>query len=217
MAFQAIVAARHWGMGSPAGVECGLVLFVMAALVGRLTWARPIIIGSLATTLVWNVTLTVVMGFELPFGLFVISNVGALVFLVPWRRGELTPAAIGLALLAPGYSAAVASLWSYASAPGGMVVMNPFGFLAALCVVLGGIGFVLRARWGAVPAAIAALSLVGVTHAFWPMHIRMPTGDVWRVLILGNFVFGAATATIASVVCWRTARSALGTLRHVLT
>jgi hypothetical protein len=217
MAVQAVVSARHWGMASPAGIECGLVLFVMAALVGRLTWARPIIVGSLAATLVWNLTVALAMPIEMPHAtLFLVSNLGALAFLVPWRRGELTPAAIGLALLAPAYSAAASSLWFYASSPDGVVVINPIGFLAALCVVLAGIGFVLRARWGAIPAAIAALSLVGVTNAFWPMDWRMPGGEAWRMLVLGNFMFGAATAAIAAVVCWRTARSKLGTLRHVL-
>ena len=216
MVIQALGQARYWGIGTPAGGEGVLVVLVMAALVARLTWARPIVVGMLAMMLAWNLAFDLAMPGTLNHPkLLVLGSVGALAFLVPWRRGEVTLSAIGLGLLAPAYWATASSLMFYVTTRH-MVVMNPFGFLAALGVVLGGVGFVLRARWGAFPAAIAALSLVAVTHSYWPMDIRMPGGETWRVLVLGSFLFGALTAALASVVCWRTARSSLGTLRHVL-
>jgi len=217
-AFNAIMSSRHFGMLSPAGLECGLVVLVFAALVFRLTWARPIVIGTLASSLVWNIAsfITVPNPIPLWFVMSFLTSHAALVFLVPWRRGELTPAAWALALLAPAYGAAAMTLWFFMSAPGRVVLMNPLGFLSTAFVLVAGLGILMRARWAAIASGLCSLALLGAAYSFLPLVMRSPSGEAWHTLMTTHLVIGAITSAIASVVCWRTARSKLGTLRHVL-
>jgi len=217
-AVEAVKAARHVGMASPYGIELLLVVLVLAALVARLTWARPVILGSLVMMLAWNAI--VIAGTPVPFSLEVdglcACGAGALAFLVPWRHGELAPAGIALALLAPAYMGGATALSFFLTAPGGILLANPLSVVAVAAVLAAGAGVVLRARWAAFAAALAALALAGTTSAFWPLEMRIPSMAVWRLLILGSMMLGSLSAAAAAVMCWRTARSRLGTLRHVL-
>ena len=216
----AVVEARFAldaGLASLPGVELGLVLLVMVALIARITWARPIILGALAVALTWTATILVTTWSPIASKIVLgACGAGAMAFLVPWRRGELTPAGAALALLAPSYMGAATAMSFYVTAPGGVVFANPVATIATVAVIVAGIGVVLRARWAALAAALGALALAGTAHGFWPLVVRMPHGEMWRALIVGSMVAGAITAAIAAMVCWRTARSAFGTLRHVL-
>jgi hypothetical protein len=207
----------HVGFVSPAGAELVIAMLVLAALAARVTWARAIALGALACLVTLVAIQTLVGPVPLRFSAPVLGCYGgALVFLVPWRRGELAPAGIALALLTPAYVGAATAVMSYVTAPSGAMLANPVASISFVSVIAAGAGIVLRARWAAFAAALASLALAGTAHGFWGLTFRWPQASLWFVLLVGSMCVGAVTSAIAAVVSWRTARSALGTLQHVL-
>jgi len=77
-------------------------------------------------------------------------------------------------------------------------------------------GFVTRARWGAVAAAVAAVALVGAALTLSQIGIAGHGGAEWRRVTLGLHSLGAVEATASAGLGWRTARSRLGTLRGIV-
>src|SRR5207249_4807819 len=82
---------------------------------------------------------------------------GAVAFLAPWRRDEITRAGIGLALLGGAHAAALI-VCDLDLLIGGVVIVALLGTWLAVQA---------RGRWSAVPAAIGALSLVVTMAGTW--------------------------------------------------
>jgi len=210
--------ALHFGIASPVMLELGMTLLVLAGVIARVTWARPIAIGAIVTSLPWVGTAiaTGTMTGAWPIVTFA-ALIGALVFLAPWRRRELGTAAIALLLLTVAYRGAANGVLWHATDPRGALVANPIASIAYVAVIASALGVVLRARWAAILAATAALALAGTANGYWPLVMYGPTGHgVWIVLLLGSMVVGVVLSAIAAVMSWRTGRYALGTLRHIL-
>lgn len=204
------------GLVSFNGLEIVLSVIALGALAARLPWARAIVLGSLVSITAWD-ALGVATGSANTFmAAQLVCYADAIAFLVPWRRGELSPIALALVLLGPAYSAAATMVSLYMTAPGHHVLNDPWGSLAVLGVLAAAGGGLLRARWAALPAALAAFALVQATVEVWPLAVRMPSAGVWRAAMLGTLAGGAACAAASAIVMWRHARSRLGTLRGVL-
>ena len=194
-------------------VDLALSVLVLGALIARLAWARPLILGGLVFTLLSCVAWYV---FVLPWGpsfvtwISILEMTTVLVLLMPWRRGELTLAAIGLGLLVTPFYAA-ASLSSYAAYDGAHLAT-----WTMVPVVIGGCGIVLRARWSALAVALSTVPLVVALLELgtWSFPGRRLDSEPF---MHGVLLAGIACAIAAAVIAWRTARSTLGRLDAVLT
>ncbi len=210
-------ALDHFGVISWFGLDFALSMIVLAALVARVTWARALMVGTLATSLASNAAMLIAMSEPPPHQLLHLACIaGALALIAPWRRGELTRAGAALALLAPGYAAAMRSLMLFITAPGGAVMANLFAIAVLAAIVLAGLGIVLRARWSALAAALAAAALVGNAQDLWGLTFRLADAGAARVLLLGPLLVSAGAAAVSAVLAASTSRSRLGTLDGVL-
>jgi hypothetical protein len=193
-------------------IEAVLNAGMFAALACRLTWARAMFLGGLPLMIVWNIANAVMWP---PIAHMAAADAvacaGALVLLMPWRRGEMTPAGWGLALVTPGYSGAVWMLTNYTEyIPG---IAPRLGPLAAALVILGGAGAVMRARWAAPVTLLAAVCLAFGTSWAWQFH--MAPNDTYVALLVVCMALGVATTALAAALQWRHATTALGTLRSL--
>jgi len=216
-----LIVSRHGdllsgGKLTPMGLELGLYVIALVALIARVGWARPIIVGSLVVTLVRTVVWSAISAQGLAGLPWLVGTAGALAFVMPWKRGEIRLAGLVLALLAPAYSAAMASMMFELTAPHGVMLANPFGTLALAGALVTGAGIVTRARWASLAAAGTAVALAVTAGHLWGLTVRLPDGAAYRAMVLGLFAVGCSGAAIASVLAWRTARSTFGTLRGVL-
>jgi hypothetical protein len=128
------------------------------------------------------------------------------VFLVPWRREELTWPAVALGL----------QVWAFQSSLLALGVGGPaveIAYVTLVGSIVACCGIVLRARWSALAAAASALALGSAFTILW----SMPAGEPVRAIVLGTVGGGIAAAGVAAVIAWRTARSRLGQLDAVLT
>lgn len=182
---------------------------MVAALLARLTWARPIVLG--ATGFMTLFTIEAGMGAVDPDAsmLWLVALVGTVVFVMPWRRNELYRAGYALTLEAFAFSA-------MAIAAGGYIdTVALVGFFPLVIAIA---GTILRARWAAFASAFgAAILLVSVTEV-----IRYYAG-FHELALLGEWLpfaslllAGAIAASVAAVTSWRAARSNTGTLQYVL-
>ncbi len=200
---------------SPPGLECALRAVVLAAVLARVTWARAILFGSLIPMMVM-MGVWAVMAPSPVAVLEVVAYAAAFALVMPWRRGELTQSGVALALLSPTYGAAITSVMMFMTAPGGVVLANPFGSLALVMVIAAAGGVIMRARWAALAALIAGYALVMFTREIWDMTYRFEHARLMTTVFLGTFLVGAVTAVPAAILAWRGARSTTGTLRYVL-
>ncbi len=201
---------------TPFAVELVLYGAALVALVARVSWARPVIVGSLLTTAVRIIIWSAISSRGLAGMPWLVASVGALAFVIPWRRGEISPAGWALVLLAPAYNAAMSSLMVQMTAPHDLLVANPCGTIAFAGAIAAGIGIVTRARWASMAAAGTALALVATANQFWDLTVRLHDPAATRAMLHGVLVVGSLAAAIVSVLAWRTARSTFGTLRGVL-
>lgn len=208
--------ALHDGLRSRGGLELALGGTLIVALALRQAWARALVLGSLVTLAVQDAFVLIALGPSPYLIVRLACYAGAGVFLAPWRRGELTALGAALVLLGPAYSAAVTVVGLLLTAPGNVVLADPWGTLALAAVLVAALGGLVRARWAAIAAALAAFALVQATVGLWPLHVRMPSPELWRTMLLGSLVAGAAASAACAVLTWRAARSTLGTLRGVL-
>jgi hypothetical protein len=207
----ALFISRHaaWSLTlfrSTLGIEFAFGVVLAVALALRLTWARPIIFGGAAF-------ITIPSAFWLlesptPNPLWLACHAGAVAFLWPRRRGELTPASYALVLQVWAFFAATHAFDFQSFAPAARIA-----FLAAIVATAGGI---VRARWGAIASAVSAVSLVVAMVELWPLQLRFPHSDLFQVVISGMLASGVCAAAIGALLAWRGARSSLGTLRSVL-
>jgi hypothetical protein len=134
---------------------------------------------------------------------------GMIAFLSPWRRGELSPAGFALALQVWAFSASSFALGFEISTREGYISVSAgaqVAFVAALIALAGG---VVRARWGALASAGSALALAAALIQMVQLQAKMEGAGVYAIAI-------PVLAGSGALVAWRTARSALGTLRGVL-
>ena len=215
-----IMSTRGWpfagGVVRPHDVELVLYVAALIALIARVSWARPLILGSVVMQAV-RITVWSAMSSQGIGGLpWLVATVGALAFVIPWRRGEISPAGWALVLLVPACNAAMSSLMFEMTAPHGVLLANPFGTLAFFGAFATGAGIVTRARWASMAAAGTALALATTANQFWDLTVRLHDAAAMRAMLQGVLVVGTIAAAIVSVLAWRTARSMFGTLRGVL-
>jgi len=213
----------------PMAVTTVLATVVLAALLARLTWARPLILGALGYVAIATI-LAVIAPPDGPHGtspLQLIPVVGTLAFVMPWRRGELSRGGYALllqsfAFIAMANAAARFGL-PHVDPPGperiALVHMAPaalIGFLPALLAVAGAI---MRARWAAWASVFAAATLfvsaVEVGRYFIVDFHEFAYAREWLPFTSMLFA-GSLAALVAALSNRRSARSNLGTLRYAL-
>jgi ABC-type Mn2+/Zn2+ transport system permease subunit len=123
---------------------------------------------------------------------------------MPWRRKEISPAGITLALL----------VWAYASAMWGgdwkfYDAYEPSLMIAFVCAGAASIGTMVRARWSTMASAISAVALFGIMFSeLGELFMSRSEFNVWWIYTFGTLCSGAIAATVATFVSWRTARPA---------
>ncbi|CAN5907162.1 hypothetical protein BH11MYX2_BH11MYX2_35100 [soil metagenome] len=193
--------------------EVGLGTLLIAGLVARLTWPRPILLATVVLQFAWAVFAREPM-VTLPWEVVVFSGV-TIAMLVPWRRGELRAPSWALGLLYVSYLGA--SWMAHAMTPWGELLAPAAGFASMLLVVTAAAGVVLRARWAGFAALVASTLLVVGFAQILRTPWEASLGFEQERYLAGALVnAGAVGAAIAAVVAWRTARSTEGTFRDVL-
>lgn len=185
--------------------EIGAMFFVAIALAARKPWARAVVLGLTVHVLVrW---LLVPHAIDDP--LLWLDKLGLLAFVMPWRRREISPPAIVLALLA----------WVYGSAWwGDMTILEQYetnATIALVCAAAACIGTVYRARWSAIASAISALALFGMmfTELGELVLSRNEFNGYWLDRF-ATYTSGAMAATVAAILAWQhTTRAARKTFR----
>ena len=164
---------------------------LLAALIAGRTWARPLLLGTFACSTLLSLSSWIVLDhgtMYLPF------NIGALVFLAPWRRRELSVAGVALAL--QGWLFWSATFAVLAATQHSRWIEHPSVSAAslALCACVAAIcGGVLRARWSVIATAIAAIALVATR-----------TDDVILSWMRASGIVSAiASAALAAGLLWR--------------
>ena len=172
-------------------------LGVIAALALRWRWARPVALGFVASNCLFALPRAIMFG---QLDVYMVALAGAIAFLVPWRRGEITRAGAALVLLGPAYDAASRGVIMFGSHA---FVANPCGVLALGLVVVAAAGVVLRRRWAIASALAAAIALFAFQWSryhelFGSYPMRMDS--LWRTLEVANLVLGTACACVAAFV-----------------
>ena len=191
-------------------LELGFGLLLAFALAARISWARAVVLGGLAFFALPTIFAVALFGTS---PIWLVWHLGVIAFLLPWRRGEISAAGWSLALQVWAYGAAALALsFQITSADGTWYPTPPFAAVALCAAVLGTLGGVMRARWGAVASGIAAAALAGVVITLLPLQFKLDQPSY----LLAMFASGAVTSAVSARLGWRTARSALGTFAHVL-
>ena len=197
----------EFGMSRFLGEAGVCVLLGLALVIGR-SWARPLLLGWFAFLLVPNL---MVAGYD--FGPYVLAwNAAVVAFLLPWRRGELTPAAWNLVLQVWTFCAtSLATMFVTFDDSVGTVIP----FICVLTSLLAIVGSTVRAKWSAVMSGASAVLLVA--------SLAVTSGDfLWSILVSGRDAYviglvgtGVVTAGLGAWLSWRTARSRMGTLSYL--
>jgi hypothetical protein len=193
----------------------GTVMFI--ALLARLTWARPLVLGG-----VGFFALAAIQQQYVDFGdglLWLVPLVGTTMFVMPWRRNELCRAGYALALQSLAFGAATV-------AAGMMIVvsstsayrMAPAALIGVIALVIAASGTVLRARWAALASAVGAVALVvsAIQCAPFFFTISLHFAMIEWLPIAGMLAAAAVAAAVAAFASWRSARTTVGTLQYVL-
>lgn len=189
-------------------LDMGVFALSVGALAARRPWARAVVLGATASGVTHALALPLLV--QLPadprYFIWLIGDLGAFAFVMPWRRKEVSLPAITLALQASAYSA------------GGLSVVFTEETMAMLAVVSAAacIGTVLRARWSAIASAVSALTLFIMVGELCMWRSELSSELQLFVFVLANFGGGAIAATVAAILAWRTTRSTVGTLQHAV-
>ncbi|HUJ58120.1 MAG TPA: hypothetical protein VLX92_06500 [Kofleriaceae bacterium] len=193
---------------------CGGVLAI--ALLARRGWARPILLGGLAS----GVAVMALSEWAFPQAIspWLVAQLGVVMFLAPWRRGELAPAGVALALQVWAYGVATFVLSFQVTTRGGPDLVAPAAQIALVAAMLATAGCVMRARWAAIASGLSAVTLGVALAQLAQLSFKFPAlhPGGFRFGTLGLAASGALAAAVAAVVAWRGARSLLGSLRGVL-
>ncbi len=203
------------GWWSRAGLELGFGAVLLVALVARLSWARPVLLGGMGFFVLPAALWLGVAPGSTP--LWLVWQLGIVAFLVPWHRRELTAAGAGMALQVWGYGAAALALgFQVTTNDGSWSAVAPAAQIALGAAIVATTGQLLRARWSAVASGVSTFTLLLAMHEMWSLTFRFAHPDLYRVCLLGMIASGAAASAASTLLAWRTARSSLGTLESVL-
>jgi hypothetical protein len=177
--------------------EIGAMFFVAIALAARRPWARAVVLGL--TVHVLARFLLIPHPIDDPF--IWLDELGVLAFVVPWRRKEVSPAAIVLAL----------QVWAYGSASwGDMAIFEQYetnATIALVCAAAACIGTVYRAQWSAIASAVSALALFGMMFTeLGEVVMSQHEFDGYWLDRFATYSSGAIAASVAALLAWRTTR-----------
>jgi hypothetical protein len=196
-------------------LELGAFVLIAIALAARRTWARAVALGLavhfLARVLVRWPLIGLPAADAFDWNIHMIARLGLLAFVIPWRRKEVSPAAVALVL----------QVWAYGSAAwGDLLFFDQYetnATIALVCAAAACIGTVHRARWSAIASAVSALALFGMMFSELGELVmsRHPLNGYWldTFFTVGS---GAIAASVAAILCWRTTRSFANTFRPVM-
>jgi hypothetical protein len=206
------------GITSIFGINLVIASAVMLGLLARMSWARAILVGALSWLMVDRAIGWV--GDGPPHDPREVARIacmaGAFLFVVPWRRRELAAPGYAIALLAWTYHGAnVVSSFQLGS-PDQLPVTDLVGGVAFFATLAAGLGVLVRARWAAVASLAASVSLVIAYTELRTRTFHTATPRLSAILWLGAVLVGAAAAATAAFLAWRSARTSLGTIRHVI-
>ena len=200
------------GVFSVFGLQIVFGAVVAFAVALRLTWARPIVLGAIACFVIQLAYTQYVLPDRDP--IWLVLYTGILAFVLPWRRVELSASGIALALQVFAFGGAAYALEFQFSTPSGFQPMSTGAHVAFYATVIATAGGILRARWGALASLFSAATLAIAFFELAPLNFRFaPGAQAVFVTLLGGAVLAALAGALLS---WRTARSNLGTLEHVL-
>ncbi len=201
---------------SSAGAETMLACALVVAVALRLSWARMFVLGTLPFTLATMIPWLLAWGGTRFMLIQIVAYAGAIVFLAPWRRREMSRAGLGLMLMGPAYGGAATLTMFEMSRMSGDLFGSPLALLAIGAVLAGSLGGMLRARWGAIACLGASCALAAGLVPAWTLDVNYSHPAVFRALIVVPLAVGMATSLAAAVLGWRAARSTTGTLRGLI-
>ena len=186
--------------------EIGATFFIAIALAARKTWARALVLGLTVHLL----TRWLLLPHPIDDPLLWLQHLGVLAFVMPWRRNEVSPAAIALAL----------QVWAYGSASWGDLLFfeqyETNATIALVCAAAACIGTVYRARWSAIASAVSALALFGMMFTeLGELVLSRREFSAYWLDSFATVVSGAIAASVAAILAWRTTRAATGTFRSL--
>ena len=214
LVYAAITTIPYVGIVSRFTFEYVAGIILAGALVLRMGWARPILLGGIAFFVI--PTLHGLMLAPDASPLFLIAHLGLIGFLMPWRRNELTRSGLALVLYVWSYGAAsYALLFRVTIEDGSPMYVAPMALVACGAAALATVGAVLRARWSSAAGIVATGTLVLTVTRIAPLDFRFEHPMALQLMLDGGIVTGAVAALAGSVLAWRTARSRFGSLRAI--
>ncbi len=211
-----ILVMTRWSSGANLEIDVELAagFLLVAALLARLSWARPILLGGFGF-------------FVLPTAMWLATGAGASVWFVawfvaivavlaPWQRREISAAGIALALQVWAYgAAAIALAYQVTSSDGEWVAVAPAAKIALSAAAIATCGGVLRAKWAAAGSAVAAIALAVAIEQMWTLRFNFGHREFYRVYLLGSLASGVVASVASALLGWTTARTKLGSLRAI--
>ncbi|HTR51979.1 MAG TPA: permease prefix domain 1-containing protein [Kofleriaceae bacterium] len=202
------------GPFSHEAVEIAFGAALVLALGLRIGWARPLALGGIAFfTVLSAIAIATSSNTSLAW---ILPFLGLLAFLAPWRRGELAPAGLALALQVWAFGAAIFALGFMISTEDGHTYISSGAQLAFVTALIALAGGVVRARWGAIASLVSGFALAASLFEILQLRFRMHDAGVFVIAIPALVGSGALAAAIGALLAWRSARSSLGTLRGIL-
>jgi hypothetical protein len=200
----AVTLVARDGLASFVGVQLVLGCVLAAALGARLPWARPIVLGTMAV---------LAIPMLLAARPWLACYAGIVVFLMPWRRRELSALGYALVLEVWAFGAACYALGFEISSPDGVRHLSSAAEIAFCAAIAAAAGGVVRAKWSGLASAVSTVALVATFAELAPLHMR---AGGYHVVVLGLVATGVVAAAAGAALAWRHARSPLGSLRGVL-
>lgn len=212
--YSIVVRYPYLGLWNRYNLEVAVELFLVGALVARMGWARPVLLGAAASSLV--LTLCLHAFIVEPEPLWIVWNVGLFAFLVPWRRGEITASGFALIGFVWAYTAASWALSFQVTTPDGIDIMFVWtAVVTCVATSAASAGAILRARWSSVAGGVATVALAITTYQLVGLSVKLTGASAFEVMLVGFVGSGTLAAAIGSVLGWRTARSTLGHLHAI--
>lgn len=196
------------------GTEIALGLVLFLALIARVSWARPVLLGGIPFYMASCVV--ALLAWPEAQWFWVVLHLGIIAFLAPWRRGELSRPGIALSLQVWAYAAAGYALnFQYTSANDDTLAIAPTAHVALVAAVIATVGGIMRARWSAVAAMLSAVTLALATFDIAGLDFKFANAELMGVAVIGLLTSGAIAAAVGGILAWRSARSTFGSLRGI--
>jgi len=194
-------------------IVTGLMLAV--GLLSRRGWARPVMFAGAAF---WVIPMSLVLYAypEHTSPIWLVLHLGIVAFLAPWRRREVTQASVALALQVWAVASAMMVLGFQITTPdGGTEYVTPAAMVAMIAASKATVGGILRARWGALASLVSAATLAVSIYELQAFTFKFANAGAYQLVTFGMLASGVLASLAASVLLWRHARSAFGSLREV--